>query len=36
MSIEQISADCDRDYHLNAVEAIDYGLADCIFSGFDA
>lgn len=35
VSIQQIATDCDRDYHLNAEEAIDYGLADCIFSSFE-
>lgn len=35
MSMEKIAADCDRDYHLNANEAIAYGLADHIFSGFE-
>lgn len=34
-SIEKIAADCDRDYHLNAEEAIAYGLADHIFHGFE-
>ena len=33
--IEKIAADCDRDYHLNADEAIAYGLADHIFEGFE-
>lgn len=35
ISIEKIAVDCDRDYHLNADEAIDYGLADHIFNGFE-
>lgn len=35
LSVEKIAADCDRDYHLNANEAIDYGLADHIFKGFE-
>lgn len=35
VSMEKIAADCDRDYHLNADEAIEYGLADHIFSGFE-
>lgn len=35
VSIQQIASDCDRDYHLNAEEAINYGLADCIFSSFE-
>lgn len=34
-SIEKISADCDRDYHLSAKEAISYGLVDHIFAGFE-
>ncbi len=33
-SYEQICADCDRDYYLEAEEAIAYGLADHIFTGF--
>lgn len=35
VSVQQIAVDCDRDYHLNAEEAIAYGLADHIFSGFE-
>ena len=35
VSTEKIAADCDRDYHLNANEAIEYGLADHIFKGFE-
>ena len=35
VSVEQIEADCDRDYHLSALEAIAYGLADHPFSSFD-
>lgn len=35
MSVSQIEADCDRDYYMNAGEAISYGLADHIFRGFD-
>ena len=35
VSVQQIAVDCDRDYHLNAEEAIAYGLADYIFSGFE-
>lgn len=35
VSIDKIAADCDRDYHLNANEAITYGLVDDIFSGFE-
>jgi ATP-dependent Clp protease protease subunit len=34
VSVQQVAADCDRDYHLNAEEAIKYGLVDHIFSGF--
>ena len=32
---EQISLDCDRDYWLDADEAIEYGLVDKFFEGFD-
>ena len=35
VSVQQIAVDCDRDYHLNAEEAIAYGMADHIFSGFE-
>lgn len=35
VSIEKIAADCDRDFYLNSAEAISYGLADYIFTGFD-
>lgn len=35
VSVQQIAVDFDRDYHLNAEEAIAYGLADHIFSGFE-
>lgn len=35
VSMEKIAVDCDRDYHLNADEAINYGLADHIFKGFE-
>ena len=35
VSVEKIAVDCDRDYHLNADEAIGYGLIDNIFNGFD-
>lgn len=35
VSVQQIAIDCDRDYHLDAEEAIAYGLADQIFSGFE-
>jgi ATP-dependent Clp protease protease subunit len=34
VSVQQIATDCDRDYHLSAEEAIQYGLVDHIFSGF--
>lgn len=34
-SLERIAADCDRDYYLTAEEAIQYGLADSIFTGFE-
>lgn len=34
-SVQQISADCDRDFYLDAEAAISYGLADYIFTGFD-
>lgn len=34
-SVEQIAVDCDRDCFLDASEAIDYGLADHIFNGFE-
>lgn len=33
--LQQIAADCDRDYYLDADEAIAYGLADCVFAGFE-
>ncbi len=33
---EKICADCDRDFHLDSQEAIEYGLADHIFQGFDS
>lgn len=35
VNIEKITVDCDRDYHLNADEAISYGLIDYIFTGFE-
>lgn len=35
MSMEKIAIDCDRDYHLNADEAIEYGLVDQIFNNFE-
>ena len=35
MSMEKIATDCDRDYHLNADEAIEYGLVDQIFNSFE-
>jgi ATP-dependent Clp protease protease subunit len=31
--IEKIAKDTDRDFYLNAREAIDYGLADRIVEG---
>ena len=34
-TIKKISADCDRDYYLDAEEAIKYGLADGVFTGFE-
>lgn len=34
-SYEQICEDCDRDYYLGSRQAIEYGLADHIFTGFD-
>lgn len=37
-SIQQITVDCDRDFYLDAAEAISYGsygLADYVFNGFD-
>lgn len=34
-SIQQIANDCDRDFYLDANEAITYGLADHIFTGFE-
>lgn len=37
-SIQQIATDCDRDFYLDAAEAISYGLyglADYVFNGFD-
>ena len=34
VSVQQIATDCDRDYYLDSDEAIKYGLADHIFSGF--
>ena len=33
--MEKIATDCDRDYHLNADEAIEYGLVDQIFNSFE-
>ena len=35
MSMEKIATDCDRDYHLNADKAIEYGLVDQIFNSFE-
>ena len=32
---EKITEDCDRDYYLDSEEAIEYGLVDSIFKGFD-
>ena len=34
-NVEQIAIDCDRDCFLDASEAIEYGLADHIFNGFE-
>lgn len=34
-SLKKIAADCDRDYYLTAEEAIQYRLADSIFTGFE-
>lgn len=37
-NIQQIATDCDRDFYLDATEAISYGsygLVDTIFNGFD-
>lgn len=34
-SIEEIAADCDKDYYLTVEKAIKYGLADNIFTGFE-
>ena len=30
-SVEQIAADCDRDYFLDSAECIEYGLADKVY-----
>lgn len=35
-SISVISVDCDRDYYLDCHQAIEYGLADHMFEGWDA
>lgn len=35
VSVKKIAADCDRDYHLIAEEAIAYGLMDHVFNGFE-
>lgn len=35
ISIQKVAADCDRDTYLDAMEAVDYGLADHIFDGFE-
>ena len=32
---QQIAEDCDRDYFLDSAEAVAYGLADAIFTGFE-
>lgn len=34
-TVQKIAADCDRDKFMDAHEAIRYGLADCLFTGFD-
>lgn len=34
-TVKKISSDCDRDYFLDAEEAIKYGLVDQIFEGFE-
>ena len=34
-SYKKICADCDRDYYLDSQAAINYGLADEIFEGFE-
>lgn len=34
-SYPQVCKDCDRDYYLDSQEAIEYGLADHIFTGFE-
>lgn len=34
-SLKKIAADCDRDYYVDANEAIEYGLADHVFAGFE-
>lgn len=34
-SYKKICADCDRDYYLDSQTAINYGLADKIFEGFE-
>lgn len=34
-TVKEISADCDRDYYLDAEESIEYGLVDGVFTGFD-
>lgn len=35
-AFEQINKDCDRDHWLDADAAIEYGLADALFEGFDS
>ncbi len=32
---EKVCADCERDHYLDAAEAIEYGLADRLFAGFE-
>lgn len=34
-SVEQIAADCDRDYYLDSKECMEYGLVDKVFTGFE-
>ena len=34
-SVEQIEADCDRDYYLDSKECMEYGLVDKVFTGFE-
>ncbi|MBQ9822990.1 MAG: ATP-dependent Clp protease proteolytic subunit [Solobacterium sp.] len=35
-AISEISVDCDRDYYLDCHQAIEYGLADHMFEGWDS